>query len=151
MWGKPLGKGGVNPSQDWGLVDWLIPLHALEARGLGGFNWGGKASADPPRASDRSGRNRQGVADPSETLTGWGGGNPSGAESAAVAARGRAPRAGSITARPADTWRGPEGGACLPSRGPIARAPPVPHIYLGGAAAPFAPRVAPSAFSRLRL
>ena len=31
------GRGGVNPPQDWGLVDWLIPLHALEARGLGGL------------------------------------------------------------------------------------------------------------------
>ena len=31
------GRGGVNPPQDWGLVDWLPLLHALEARGLGGF------------------------------------------------------------------------------------------------------------------
>ena len=32
------GRGGVNPPQDWGLVDWLIPLHALRPEASADFH-----------------------------------------------------------------------------------------------------------------
>ena len=52
--GFPLqGRGGVNPPQDWGLGNWLPLLHALEARGLGGFSpWSYPDAAAAGAAAD---------------------------------------------------------------------------------------------------
>ena len=39
------GRGGVNPPQDWGLGDWLIPLHALRPEASADFEHIGKFNA----------------------------------------------------------------------------------------------------------